>query len=120
MRKMLIVLFLLFGLNLLSQSEAIIGEYFLKLGNGKTLDEYTLTLNKDNTFIFHSYRKHENGIPSIMHKYGKGTWRLEGKIISFTADKEQDFNKKYTLNFNHSKARFISKPKRVVVESLML
>ncbi|MGB5437899.1 MAG: hypothetical protein WBM98_18545, partial [Maribacter sp.] len=97
---------------LYSQSDELIGEYYLKLGDKKHLIEYKLNLNQDGTFIFHSYTNHATGIPPIVNNYGKGKWSSEGKVISFFSDKEKDFDEIHTLDFNNSKARFISKPSR--------
>ncbi|MGB5359645.1 MAG: copper resistance protein NlpE N-terminal domain-containing protein [Eudoraea sp.] len=112
MKKFIAVLFLMSGLTLFSQSDNMIGEYYLKLGDDKHLIEYRLTLNQDQTFIFHSYVNHEAGMPQIINEYGKGNWTADGKIISFFSDNEKDFDEKNTLDLSNSRARFITKPSR--------
>lgn len=112
MNKTLTILFLIASLISFAQTAEIHGEYFLKLGNEKTFDEYRLTLKEDKTFLFQSYRNHENGIPSIIELYGKGTWISNGRLISFFADQENDFDKKFTLDFGNSSARFVTKSSR--------
>lgn len=99
-------------MTLFSQSNEITGEYYLKLEAEKQVIEYKLTLIQDGTFTFHSYTNRKAQIPSITHKYGKGNWSAEGKIVSFFTDNEKDFDEKHTLDFSNSRARFISKPSR--------
>ncbi len=112
--KLLITTFLLISnLTVFSQSKQFVGEYYRSLGKeGEHFIEYNLTLNQDGTFIFHSYNNNEKGIPPEVKTYGKGTWIAEDKVILFFADKNTDFDKKYTLNFNNSKARFVTKHPR--------
>ena len=43
--------------------------------------------------------------------YGKGTWILEGKIVTLLSENE-DLNEHYTVNLNNSKARYITKSPR--------
>ncbi|MBQ4915603.1 hypothetical protein J8L85_14200 [Maribacter sp. MMG018] len=112
MKTILTTLFLISTLTSFSQSDKIIGEYFLELGNGKHQIEYRLNIYSDGTFVFHSYTNNQNGIPPIVHKYGKGTWKLNGEVVSFFTSKENDLDEKYTLNFSDSKARFVTKPSR--------
>ncbi|WP_420601566.1 hypothetical protein [Flagellimonas sp.] len=96
------------------------GEYHRKLGGGDHIEKYTLSLNEDGSFFFHSYKNVKRGIPPEVHKYGKGTWRAETKqrfsthtvLITFFADGNKDFDDKHTLDFNNSKARLIMKSTR--------
>lgn len=111
-KKVFTVIILISSLTLFSQSDNMFGEYFLKLGNEKHLIEYKLTLKQDGRFIFHSYTNHNTGIPPIRNIYGQGKWSVDDKVISFMADKEKDFDERYTLDFSNSKARFIIKPAR--------
>jgi len=98
-------------LTLYAQSNSISGEYRRELGNEKHRIEYTLRLFEDGTFTFHSYTRIELP-PQMIHLYGKGTWKVNGKVISFLTDKEKDIDEKYTLDFNNSRARFITKSPR--------
>ena len=92
------------------QSENVVGSYKITLGNEENhLIEYTLVLNSDHTFFFHAFTDIKKGIPPQVNTYGKGTWIFENNIVSFSADKNIDFNEKYTLDFNNTKARFVAK-----------
>jgi hypothetical protein len=114
------ILFLLMSITLFSQSDVLTGEYFFSVGNDEEhLIEYTLNLNQDGTFHFHSYRNHKKGIPWEENKYGQGKWSLDGKVVSFSTDKKTDLDEKYTLDFNNSKARFITKPLRDKTERIV-
>ncbi|WP_299211715.1 copper resistance protein NlpE N-terminal domain-containing protein [uncultured Dokdonia sp.] len=113
MKVLIITLFLLSNLTLFSQSDLFIGDYYRTLGNEENHSiEYTLTLHQDGTFIFHSYSNNKLGMPPEVHKYGKGKWIVKGKVITFLTDEEKDFDEKYTLNFNNSRARFVTKHPR--------
>ncbi len=112
MKRILTAIFLISTLTLCAQTDKIVGEYFLELGNEKHHIEYRLNINSDGTFYFHSYTNSQKGIPPIVHKYGKGTWSADGKIVSFVTNKEKDLDEKHTLDFSASKARFITKPLR--------
>jgi hypothetical protein len=79
---------------------------------GKHIIEYKLTLNQDGTFLFHSYVKMQGGIPPEVNKYGKGKWSAKDNMITFSSDKNEDFDVKYTLDFNNSTARFVTKNPR--------
>ena len=113
MKPIITLLALVVHLMVFSQSNQITGNYKRTLGQeNKHKIIYKLSLNQDGTFTFHSYTKNENGIPPEVNKYGKGTWKVEKNIVSFFTDEEEDINEKYSLNFNNSKARFISKSPR--------
>lgn len=99
--------------NLCAQSNDLVGEYYLKVGNDKEhLIEYTLEVKEDGTFLFHAYENHKKGIPWERNKYGKGQWKLDGKIVSFFTNSETDLDEKYTLDFSNSRARFVTKSSR--------
>jgi len=107
------ILLLMSSFTLFSQADILVGEYFLTIGDKEEhLINYTLTLNQDGTFYFHSYRNHNKGIPWEENKYGQGKWSLDGKVVSFSTDKKTDLDEKFTLDFNNSKARLITKPLR--------
>ena len=109
MKKTFTIIFLIGSLTSFSQSEEIFGEYFHDLGNEEHRIERKLNLNQDGTFTFHSYSNSKTGIPQIVHKYGKGTWSVDGKVVSFYTDNEKDIDEKHTLDFSDSRARFITK-----------
>ncbi len=112
-KSVLIVLIIAlnFSINAQTNAEDVSGVYKVTYDatNALIIDE--LTLNVDGTFIFHQYDKHENGIPPERNHYAKGIWKLDKNLITFTAS-ESDFDEKYTLDFNNTKARFITKSPR--------
>ena len=113
MKKMIFLLFLVTQLPAFAQTEAMVGDYALTLGNeGNNLFEYDLTLRSDGTFDFHYHSIIKQGIPPEKHKYGKGTWKEENQVITFFTDKQKDMDEKYTLDFTNTKARFITKSPR--------
>ena len=111
MRLLIPFTLILLSFNAISQKETIAGKYILKLESSNALIEDTLILNDDGTFIFHEYDKHDNGIPPERNKYGKGKWKIDKSTLYFFAE-ESDIDEKYTLNFNNSEARFITKSLR--------
>ena len=112
--KILITTFLLiFNLTLFAQSNNFAGDYARSLSEGgKYIIEYKLTLNQDGTFVFHSYSKMQGGRPPEVNKYGKGKWSAKDNMITFSTNKQEDFDEKYTLDFNNSAARFVTKNPR--------
>ncbi|WP_316635591.1 copper resistance protein NlpE N-terminal domain-containing protein [uncultured Flavobacterium sp.] len=113
MKLILAVLLFILNLTLSAQSNNFAGDYTRSLGEeGKHIIEYKLTLNQDGTFVFHSYSKIQGGIPPEVNKYGKGKWSAKNNMITFSSDKKEDFNEKYTLDFNNSIARFVTKNPR--------
>jgi len=113
MKLFISTLFLLCNVTLFAQSNQFTGDYIRSLSEeGKHTIEYKLTLNQDGTFLFHSYSKIQNGTPPEVNKYGKGKWSVKDNLIRFSANKQEDFDDKYTLDFNKSTARFITKNPR--------
>lgn len=113
MKLLLSTFLLIFSVTLFAQSNAFAGDYnrtFTK--EGDHLLDYKLTLNPDGTFLFHYYSKIKNGIPPEVNKYGKGKWTAKDNVITFSSSKQEDFDAKYTLDFNTSKARYITKNPR--------
>jgi hypothetical protein len=113
MKILITTLLLISNFALFAQSGQFSGEYTRSLSEeGKHIIEYKLTLNQDGTFLFHSYTKMQGGIPPEVNKYGKGKWVAKDNMITFSSDKKEDFDTKYTLDFNNSTARFITKSPR--------
>ena len=113
MKLILAAVAFIFNLTLSAQSNNFAGDYNRSLGEeGKHIIEYKLTLNPDGTFLFHSYQKMQGGIPPEVNTYGKGKWTAKDNLITFSADKKEDFDEKYTLDFNKSIARFVTKNPR--------
>ena len=113
MKLLLTTLILIFNLTIFAQSNAFIGDYNRTFSKeGDHLMEYQLTLHQDGTFLFHSYSKIKNGFPPEVNKYGKGKWTAKDNVITFSSNKQEDFDEKYTLDFKNSKARFVTKNHR--------
>ncbi|HEY1195065.1 hypothetical protein [Flavobacterium sp.] len=113
MKLILTSLLFIFNLLLSAQSNQLAGNYSHSLGeNEKHKLEYQLTLNQDGTFVFHYYSKIENRTPLEENKYGKGKWTAKDNVVTFSADKKEDLDEKYTLDFNNSAARFVTKNPR--------
>jgi len=113
MKLTITALLLIFNLTLFAQSKQIAGNYTRSLSEeGKHTIEYKLTLNEDGTFEFHSYTKLQGGTPPEVNKYGKGKWSVKNNVVTFSSDKKEDLNSKYTLDFSNSTARFITKNPR--------
>ena len=113
MKLLITTLLLISNFTLFAQSNQFAGDYTRSLSEeGKHTIEYKLTLNPDGTFVFHSYQKMQGGIPAEVNKYGKGKWSANDNLITFSANKKEDFDSKYTLDFNNSTARFIAKNPR--------
>jgi hypothetical protein len=110
MKKIILILLVLFQGFAFSQS----GTYTMgnPSSNG-TIVKWTLTLNPDGTFLYHFLRdlSATSKYSTEENFYGKGTWKLNKKIIEFSAD-STDFNEKFTVNLNNAKARYITKSPR--------
>ncbi|MGZ9734003.1 hypothetical protein [Flavobacterium sp. GNP002] len=113
MKLLLTTLLVLFSFTTFGQWNGFSGDYNRTLGKeGDHLIEYKLTLHQDGTFVFHSYSKIKNGFPPEVNKYEKGRWTAKDNVITFSSNKQEDFDEKYTLDFNNSKARFVTKNPR--------
>ncbi|HLT34534.1 MAG TPA: hypothetical protein VKZ98_12125 [Aquaticitalea sp.] len=110
-QTLLFISVLNFSMTAQTTIEDVAGFYEVTYDANNALIIDKLILNADGTFVFHEYDKHDLGIPPERNKYAKGTWKLEKNLILFTSG-ENDLDEKHTLNFNKSKARFISKPSR--------
>lgn len=95
--------------NLQAQTDDYSGVYifYVKANKGEIID-YKIQLNADQTFLFTSYI---NNNTNEYYKNGKGTWKVENKIILFTSTKS-DLDDKHTLNFTGTTARLIKKSPR--------
>lgn len=113
MKLLITSLFFIFNLTLSAQSNQFTGDYNRILNTDENnVFEYKLTLNQDGTFLFHYYSNIKQGIPPEVNKYGKGKWIAKDGLITFFSNKQEDFDQKYTLDFNNSTARFITKNTR--------
>jgi len=108
-------LFFIVGFSMCAQVFAQSGVYVNEPKNfDGTIIKWTLTLNEDGTFLYHFLRdlsaiskpnKEENF-------YGKGTWKSKKNLVFLSSNKETDFNERYTIDLNNSKARYINKSPR--------
>jgi hypothetical protein len=113
MKKLFLLLLLTIGFRVSAQTENYAGTYILHLdGKDGSILDYTLHLNTDNTFQFTSFQKLiDIRGEDDKYNYGKGTWRVENKIIKFTTE-ASDLDEKHTMNFSGSTARLIKKSPR--------
>lgn len=121
MKNLLILIAFLiscFALNAQITINEVAGTYKRGLANTSPhIINYTLNLNADGTFQFHSYDKIENinrpekSRATERNTYGKGTWTLDEKVVTFSTS-ATDLDEKFALDFENSKARFISKHPR--------
>jgi len=120
MKKLFLLLILTIGFSLSAQTENYAGTYILHLeGKDGNILDYKLQLNQDNTFMFVSFQKLlDTRGEHDKYNYGKGTWKVENKIIKFTTEKT-DLDEKHTLNFSGSTARLIKKSPRDTSEKVV-
>lgn len=109
MKKLLLLLLLTIGFSLSAQTEDYHGNYlfYVKANKGEIID-YKLQLNADQTFLFTSY---VNNNTNEYYKNGKGSWKIENKIIYFTSEKT-DLDENHILNLTGSTARILKKSLR--------
>lgn len=109
MKQLLILLLLTLNFSLSAQTEDYTGTYifYVKANKGEIID-YKLQLNADKTFLYTSYI---NNNTNEYNNNGKGTWKVENKIIKFTTE-SSDLDKDHTLNFTGTTARVIKKSPR--------
>ena len=120
MKKLFLLLIITIGFSLSAQTENYAGTYILHLeGKDGNILDYKLQLNQDNTFMFVSFQKLlDTRGEHDKYSYGKGTWKVENKIIKFTTEK-MDLDEKHTLNFSGSTARLIKKSPRDTSEKVV-
>ena len=112
MKTILFFAFFAYSFFLSAQTEKMIGQYEMKFEASNGLIIYKLALNLDETFVFHLYSYINQKIePKDENQYAKGTWKCEKGLIFFSTD-SNDLDEKFKLDFNNSKARFISKSPR--------
>lgn len=111
MKLILSILLFIFNSILFAQSNQFAGDYTRSLSDeGKQhIIEYKLSLNPDGTFEFHSYSKIKGAASPESNKYGKGKWSAKDNVVTFSSNKKEDLDEKYTLDFSNSVARFVTK-----------
>jgi hypothetical protein len=109
MKQLLLFIFATINFNLSAQTEDYSGTYifYVEAKKGEIID-YKLQLNPDKTFLYTSYI---NNNTNEYNTKGKGTWKVENKIIKFTTG-VTDLDKDHTLNFTSTTARVIKKSPR--------
>ncbi|MBS7255980.1 copper resistance protein NlpE N-terminal domain-containing protein [Flavobacterium branchiicola] len=113
MKLVITTLLFITNLTLFAQSNQFAGNYTRSVTEEEhNTIKYQLTLNEDGTFVFHSYTKLQGATPPEVNKYGKGKWSAKDNLITFSANKKEDFDEKYTLDFTNSVARFVTKNPR--------
>jgi hypothetical protein len=113
MKKLILLLIFSMPISLMAQTEDYSGTYLFHVdGKDGTILDYNLQLNTDHTFIYKTYRRlfdiRGNDETFIN---GKGTWKVENKIIKFNTE-PTDLDKNHTLNFTGTTARVIKKSPR--------
>ena len=73
--------------------------------------KWTLLLNEDGTFLYRFYRDLAGESNPEENYYGKGTWELEGIIMTFYSE-ISGLDERFSVNLNKAKARYISKSPR--------
>ncbi|ALM09046.1 hypothetical protein SB49_15545 [Sediminicola sp. YIK13] len=113
MKNLLLSLFLVSYLSLSAQTESYAGTYGISPENetGHVL-KWTLSLKADGTFLYNFYRKLNCNSCTQENFYGKGTWKAEKNLISFSTDEKDDIDDVHTMNFNNTKARINRKSPR--------
>jgi len=102
MKNILIVILLNLAYNLFSQTKSFVGVYENKTDkDAEFIIEYKLSLNADNTFLFHFY---QDQICYIDDERAKGKWKLENNAIIFNVNEKTDVNDTHKFNFNKTKA----------------
>jgi hypothetical protein len=120
MKSFILLIFTTLFFNLSTQTEDYKGTYVLHIdGKDGSILDYTLHLNTNNTFQFTSFQKlidirgeHDK------YNYGKGTWKVDNKIIKFNTE-ANDLDEKHTMNFSGSTARLIKKSLRDTSDKLV-
>ncbi|WAC01177.1 hypothetical protein N7U66_13630 [Lacinutrix neustonica] len=111
MKHLIFTLYMIISFNGMSQTESYVGHYEYKLESSNANLTQNLILKPDGSFMFHSNEYHDMGIPKGKNVYGKGCWKQDKKIVTFSTT-PRDFDEKHTIDLNKSKARFDSKSKR--------
>ena len=120
MKTLFAMLMVLSFLNVFPQTDKVVGNYSLTLTTKeKDVFDYRLTLLQDGTFTFHYYSNIKNGIPPEKNTYGKGNWTIANNVVSFFSDKQKDLDEKYSLDFTHTKARFVTKSPRDLTDKIV-
>lgn len=120
MKQLLLFLFITLNFGFTVQTEDYSGIYnFHSEGKDGHILDYNIHLNPDNTFLFTSYLR----IVDIRgnhdtHTKGKGTWRIENKIIKFTTA-SSDLDENHTLDFTGTTARIIKKSPRDLSDKMI-
>lgn len=119
MKPFLLFVIASFSFSVTAQNEDYTGTYLFsrESENGDAL-KYELQLNADQTFTFHNFRNIICSICKEENSYGKGTWKVENKIIYF-ATHLNDLDETHTLDFTGTTARIVKKSPRDVSDKVV-
>jgi len=119
MKQLLLFVITSLSLSLNAQIEDYQGRYlFLNEQEKGDVMKYELQINSDQTFTFHFYRNIICSVCKEENKHGKGTWKVENKIIYFTTHLS-DLDEKHTLDFTGTTARMIKKSPRDLSDKIV-
>ncbi|MCX7551429.1 hypothetical protein [Xanthomarina sp. F2636L] len=111
MKQIIFLTLVILQTTVFSQTKTITGTYqFIFEGSNGSFGE-KIILHPDGTFNIHSFKKLDGSNPPETNIFGKGTWKLDKKMVHFTTI-ETDFDSKFTLDLNHTQARFNTKSSR--------
>ncbi|WP_396149819.1 hypothetical protein [Flavobacterium sp.] len=119
MKQFLFLLIASFSIAITAQNEEYVGtyEFYNKDVKGDVI-QYELKLNADQTFTFYFYRNIICTVCKEEKNYGKGSWKIENKILHFSTN-EDDLDTKSTLNFTGTTARLIKKSSRDLTDKIV-
>lgn len=119
MKQFLFLLIASFSIAITAQNQEYVGtyEFYNKDVKGDVI-QYELKLNADQTFTFYFYRNIICTVCKEEKNYGKGSWKIENKILHFTAN-EDDLDTKSSLNFTGTTARLIKKSSRDLTDKVV-
>ena len=111
MKQLFFVLGLFISTSIFSQSGVYVYE---PINKDVTKIKWTLSLYEDGTFLYHFYRDISavSKANTEENYYGKGTWILQGKIVTLFSNEADILEGHYTVNLNNSEARYITKSPR--------
>ncbi|MBT8256252.1 MAG: hypothetical protein KJO23_06910 [Bacteroidia bacterium] len=113
MRLLFILTALCTQFSLTAHSQSYEGSYEVRYEmNDGSIFNYSISLKRDGSFLFHAYEYHTKAITPEKNNYGKGTWTAKKNLITFTSSTILDMDDKHTLNFTNTKARIDRKSPR--------
>lgn len=110
MKKLITTLLFCAAVQSYAQTYGIDGTYTQTIGeeSADTI-KYSLTLESNGTYEFHSYSHNVKGVSPETKSYSKGYWKAEKNTVSFSTDSELEQDGKFPLDFRSAQAQIISK-----------